>query len=329
MFAKPRRAFVGKPSLVASSSGSAKKARYARLLPSTRKSSESRAGPSSSCSSCPVSVFGTGPSYRLARDDAPRDSSIFRRVPPPRGRAPRRAPSRSPRGRAAAPGAGTKAPRQQLPRSRRSRGSRVLRAPSLFAAHASSASSSACARATRSGARTSGSRPPGTRSRRPRTCATCTAQRQRAGSRRAATATTLSSPRRIPLCSRPGRASASGSSTRTGSGRCPMWRWPEGVRLAEERGRRCARRARSAAPGPPVRWRPVFGGAAAARRPRKSCAQTSSRTSPRSEIGDLVAERDGRIVGAFQIVPAELSSVHVGLARPDGAALPRLGGDPP
>src|SRR6185503_9512325 len=66
MLAKPSSAFVGKPSLVASSSGSAKKARYARLLPSTRKSSESRAGPSSSCSSCPVRVFGTGPSYRLA-----------------------------------------------------------------------------------------------------------------------------------------------------------------------------------------------------------------------------------------------------------------------
>src|SRR5215218_2947042 len=58
MFVKPSSAFVEKPSLVASSSGSAKKARYARLLPSTRKSSESRAGPSSSCSSAPVSVFG-------------------------------------------------------------------------------------------------------------------------------------------------------------------------------------------------------------------------------------------------------------------------------
>jgi ribosomal protein S18 acetylase RimI-like enzyme len=38
------------------------------------------------------------------------------------------------------------------------------------------------------------------------------------------------------------------------------------------------------------------------------------------EIGDLVAEHDGRILGAFQIVPVELSSMHVGLARPDGAA---------
>src|SRR3954465_2696224 len=58
MFVKPRSAFVGKPSLVASSSGSAKNARYARLLPSTRKSSESRAGPSSSSSSSPLMAFG-------------------------------------------------------------------------------------------------------------------------------------------------------------------------------------------------------------------------------------------------------------------------------
>src|ERR671935_278561 len=58
MFVKPSSAFVGKPSVVASSSGSAKNARYARLLPSTRNSSASRAGPSSSCNSAPVSVFG-------------------------------------------------------------------------------------------------------------------------------------------------------------------------------------------------------------------------------------------------------------------------------
>src|SRR5436189_456400 len=58
MFVKPSSAFVEKPSLVASSSGSAKNARYARLFPSTRKRSDSRAGASSSCSSAPVSVFG-------------------------------------------------------------------------------------------------------------------------------------------------------------------------------------------------------------------------------------------------------------------------------
>jgi GNAT superfamily N-acetyltransferase len=39
------------------------------------------------------------------------------------------------------------------------------------------------------------------------------------------------------------------------------------------------------------------------------------------EVGDLVAERDGRIVGAFQLCPAELSSVHSGVARPEGAVL--------
>src|SRR6476659_8166875 len=66
MFVKPSSAFVEKPSLVASSSGSAKKARYARLLPSTRKSSESRTGPSSSCSSAPVNVLGMGQRYRPA-----------------------------------------------------------------------------------------------------------------------------------------------------------------------------------------------------------------------------------------------------------------------
>src|SRR6059036_106263 len=70
MFVNPSSAFVEKPSLVASSSGRAKNARYARLLPSTRKSSASRAGPSSSCSSAPVSVFGI------------RDNAIVRRRMP-------------------------------------------------------------------------------------------------------------------------------------------------------------------------------------------------------------------------------------------------------
>ena len=55
----PSSAFVGWPSVVCSSSGSAKNARYARLLPSTRKSSASARGPSSRTSSSPVSVFGT------------------------------------------------------------------------------------------------------------------------------------------------------------------------------------------------------------------------------------------------------------------------------
>lgn len=39
----------------------------------------------------------------------------------------------------------------------------------------------------------------------------------------------------------------------------------------------------------------------------------------KEEIGELVAERDDRIVGSFQLVPVELSAAHAGLARPEGA----------
>ena len=40
----------------------------------------------------------------------------------------------------------------------------------------------------------------------------------------------------------------------------------------------------------------------------------------REDFGQLVAERDGEIVGAYECVPIELSSAHTALARPDGAA---------
>ena len=39
------------------------------------------------------------------------------------------------------------------------------------------------------------------------------------------------------------------------------------------------------------------------------------------ELGLFVAERDGRIVGSFELAPTELSSMHVGLARVEGAVL--------
>jgi GNAT superfamily N-acetyltransferase len=38
------------------------------------------------------------------------------------------------------------------------------------------------------------------------------------------------------------------------------------------------------------------------------------------EVGDVVVERDGRVVGSFQLVPVEMSSAHTGLGRPEGAA---------
>ena len=39
------------------------------------------------------------------------------------------------------------------------------------------------------------------------------------------------------------------------------------------------------------------------------------------ELGLLVAEEDGRIVGSFELAPTELSSMHAGLARVEGAVL--------
>jgi GNAT superfamily N-acetyltransferase len=39
------------------------------------------------------------------------------------------------------------------------------------------------------------------------------------------------------------------------------------------------------------------------------------------DFGNLMAEQDGRIVGAFQLVPAELSGTHASVARPEGALL--------
>ena len=95
--------------------------------------------------------------------------------------------------------------------------------------------------------------------------------------------------------------------------------WPEGVRLAEERDVEelvdlspllVEHQAQS----------PVFGVGA----PRETAEEIRAEIVEdlsKPEIGDLVAEQNGRVVGSFQVVPVELSSVHAGLARPEGAAL--------
>ena len=41
----------------------------------------------------------------------------------------------------------------------------------------------------------------------------------------------------------------------------------------------------------------------------------------KEEVGDIIFERDGKLVGAFQVAAVELSSVHSSLARPPGAAI--------
>jgi len=42
---------------------------------------------------------------------------------------------------------------------------------------------------------------------------------------------------------------------------------------------------------------------------------------PNQKIGDLIAEQNGRVVGAFQLAPVELSSSHTSVARPAGSVL--------
>jgi GNAT superfamily N-acetyltransferase len=99
----------------------------------------------------------------------------------------------------------------------------------------------------------------------------------------------------------------------------PRTGWPEGVRRAEERD---VDELVALAPLLPDHQAlsPTFAGGLPAEDPDELRTEFLDDLS-KPEIGDLVAERDGRIVGAFQLVPAELSSVHAGLGRPDGAAL--------
>lgn len=95
--------------------------------------------------------------------------------------------------------------------------------------------------------------------------------------------------------------------------------WPDGTRLAEERDVEALVALTPVLPDHQAES-PTF-----ARTPQQQTAAElheeilADVVNP--EIGDLVAEREGRIVGALQVVPAELSSVHSGLARPEKAAL--------
>ena len=94
--------------------------------------------------------------------------------------------------------------------------------------------------------------------------------------------------------------------------------WPESVRRAEERDLDALVEL-----APLLQdhqsLAPVFGGGL----PQESEEELRAgilEDLAKEETGDLVAEQDGRIVGAFQLVPVELSGMHVALARPDGAA---------
>jgi ribosomal protein S18 acetylase RimI-like enzyme len=95
--------------------------------------------------------------------------------------------------------------------------------------------------------------------------------------------------------------------------------WPEGVRLAEERDLD-ALVDLSPLLAEYQAEAPVFGIGLPRETPEEMRASLVEDLA-RADIGDLVAEEDGRIVGAFQLAPVELSSTHAGLARPDGAVL--------
>ena len=126
-------------------------------------------------------LSGEGLRHRLKLssrdDDAPRHSTIFRRVPAPRRRAPRGAPSRSPSGRAAAPGQ----VRERRSRSCRGRGAREERGslrrcrPSRHARRRLPPRGAEERRHL--GSERLGRDSPGMQSRPPRICATCTARR--------------------------------------------------------------------------------------------------------------------------------------------------------
>jgi GNAT superfamily N-acetyltransferase len=95
--------------------------------------------------------------------------------------------------------------------------------------------------------------------------------------------------------------------------------WPEGVRLAEERDVDALLEL-----SPLIREHharaPVFGLLRSRETPEELRAEILEDLANEAR-GDLVFEQEGRIVGSFALAPAELSSVHTGLALPDGAAL--------
>jgi GNAT superfamily N-acetyltransferase len=99
----------------------------------------------------------------------------------------------------------------------------------------------------------------------------------------------------------------------------PETSWPAGVRLAEERDV-----DRLVELSPLIvehqAGAPVFG----VGQPRETAGDIRAEILEdlaKPDIGDLVFERDGDVVGSFQVVPVELSGAHSGLARPERAAL--------
>jgi len=95
--------------------------------------------------------------------------------------------------------------------------------------------------------------------------------------------------------------------------------WPEGTRRAEARDVDAVLGLTPLLPDHQAAS-PTFAGISTKTAPEELRAEILEDIA-KPELGELVVERDGRIVGSFELVPVERSSVHSGLARPDGAAL--------
>jgi GNAT superfamily N-acetyltransferase len=95
--------------------------------------------------------------------------------------------------------------------------------------------------------------------------------------------------------------------------------WPEGVRPAQEQDLDALVELSPLLADHQARS-PVFGIGLPRESPEEIRAEILEDVA-NPNFGDLVAEQDGRIVGAFQLVPVELSSMHSGLSRPEGAVL--------
>lgn len=65
---------------------------------------------------------------------------------------------------------------------------------------------------------------------------------------------------------------------------------------------------------------PTFAGVERSETPEDELRAEILEDIAKPEVGDVVVERDGRVVGSFQLVPVELSATHSGVGRPEGAA---------
>lgn len=99
----------------------------------------------------------------------------------------------------------------------------------------------------------------------------------------------------------------------------PEASWPEGTRRAEERDVDALLGLTDVLPDHQAAS-PTFAGTPARQAPEELRDEILEDIA-NPELGELVFERDGRVVGSFELVPVEQSSVHSGPARPDGAAL--------